>query len=74
MIAANVDRRESDLELMPKESAELWQSPGTTSQQAGGRSNNESKWPLAAWVLGAAVLAGLLEALVGSRHLVQETA
>lgn len=74
MIAANVDRRESDLELMPKESAELWQSPGTTSQQAGGQSNNESKWPLAAWVLGAAVLAGLLEALVGSRHLVQETA
>lgn len=75
MIAANVDRRESDLELMPKESAELWQSPATAPNTQGGTSgNNESKWPLAAWLLGAAVLAGLFEALVGSRHLVQETA
>jgi hypothetical protein len=74
MIAANIDRRESDLEPMPKESAELWQSPGAETKAAAGASEGETKWPLAAWLLGIALLAGVLEALVAGRHLTREAA
>ena len=73
MLAANIDRRESDLEPMPAESAQLWQSPaaGTTTGTTGTQ-QSETRWPLAAWVLGAAAVAGILEAVVSSRHLSQE--
>lgn len=75
MVAANIDRRESDLEPMPAESAQLWQSPaGSTTAGTAGTPRSETRWPLAAWVLGAAVVAGLLEAVVSSRHLSQEAA
>ncbi len=75
MLAANIDRRESDLEPMPAESAQLWQSPtaGTTTGQTGTQ-QSETRWPLAAWILAAAAAAGLLEAVVSSRHLSRETA
>lgn len=75
MLAVNIDRRESDLEPMPAESAELWQSPaaGTTAQTPGTQ-RSETRWPLAAWVLGSAAVAGILEAVVSSRHLSREAA
>ena len=75
MLAANIDRRESDLAPMPEESAQLWQSP-VAGQQSGSSSTreSESRWPLAAWILGAAAVAGLLEAVVSSRHLSREAA
>jgi hypothetical protein len=75
MLAANIDRRESDLEPMPAESAQLWQSPAAaTTAGMTGTQESETRWPLAAWVLGAAAVAGLLEAVVSSRHLSRETA
>ena len=75
MLAANIDRRESDLEPMPTESAQLWQSPAAgTKSESGGTQQSETRWPLAVWVLAAAALAGLLEAVVSSRHLSREAA
>ena len=75
MLAANIDRRDSDLEPMPAESAALWQSPaGNTRGESSGAQQRETRWPLAAWVLGAAALAGMLEVVVSSRHLSREAA
>jgi len=74
MIAANIDRRESDLEPMPKESAELWSGAGAPQTGSGGGSQqDETKWPLAVWVLGAALAAGLTESLIAANHLSRET-
>ena len=74
MIAANIDRRESDLEPMPKESAELW--AGGDVPQAG-RSEAPAEvgmWPLGIWLLAAGLLAGLIEAWIASNYLSQEAA
>ncbi len=73
MIAANVDGRESDLEPMPKESAELW-SGGAAQEGTAGVGQEQVKRSLAIWVLAAAVLAAAVEAYVASKHLSQEAA
>ncbi len=69
MIAANIDRRESDLEPMPKESAELWSGSAEPQAGSGSGEQEEAKWPLAVWVIGGALAAGLAESLIASRHL-----
>ncbi len=74
MIAANIDRRESDLEPMPKESAELW--GGGEARQAGGApaGGDPAKRPVAEWILAAALLAAAVETFIASNHLTQEAA
>lgn len=74
MIAANIDRRESDLEPMPKESAELWGGGNSSSGSGGPSGGDNSRWPLAIWVLAAALLAAAVETFVASNHLTQEAA
>lgn len=76
LIAVNIDRRESDLTLMPADSAELWQgAPLDPSRSAAAprpastEPRRSQLWP---WVLAFALLAGLGEAWVASHHLNRE--
>jgi hypothetical protein len=74
MIAANIDRRESDLEPMPRESAELW---GGGDSKAGGPAaagGEVARRPLAVWFLAAALMAAAVETFIASNHLTQEAA
>lgn len=74
LVAANIDRRESDLESMPAESAELWQgalSPATQSVPANPDRGTRQFWP---WLLALALAAALAESWVASKHLKREAA
>lgn len=74
MIAANIDRRESDLEPMPRESAELWSGADAKSGGAAPWGDDKARHPLAVWVLAAALIAAAVEGFVASNHLTQEAA
>ena len=78
LLAVNIDRRESDLAPMPEDSAELWQaSPGATGVPgtgAGPKENEPGRWNLWPFVLAVALLAGMLETFVASRHFSREAA
>jgi hypothetical protein len=70
LVAVNTDRRESDLELIPKETLALWQNTGqgaaresTGAQQA---AKPRTLWWQALWVVLALALA---ESLVANRRL-----
>lgn len=72
LVAVNIDRRESDLEEMPVESAELWQgetAANPTSGQATPDNAQRQLWP---WLLGFAVAAMLSEVWIASKHLNRE--
>lgn len=90
-----MNRRTSNLEPVPAESAKRWQSPagGTTPRRethcplatesaqrwqfpasSTATPRRVTQWPLAAWIVAAAAVAGLLEVVVSSRHLTRETA
>lgn len=74
LVAANIDRRESDLESMPAESAELWQgasAPAASSGPSGTDRGTRQFWP---WLLALAIVAALAEAWVASKHLRREAA
>ncbi|MBI5085715.1 MAG: hypothetical protein HZB13_14080 [Acidobacteria bacterium] len=75
VVAANVDRRESDLEPMPADSAQLWQAgPRAAEESSGGPAQERHRYPLAAWLLGLAVAAGVAEVFVARTHLNREAA
>ncbi|MBI5280386.1 MAG: BatA domain-containing protein [Candidatus Solibacter usitatus] len=76
VVAVNVDRRESDLEPMPADSAELWQAgPRAGAEQSGsGGAQQRHRRPLAAWLLGLALAAGLAEVFIARTHLNREAA
>lgn len=77
LVAVNIDRRESDLGLMPADSAELWQAaPVTTAQSRSSPAsgNDQSRKDLWPYVLAFALIAGFAEALVASRHFSREVA
>jgi hypothetical protein len=74
MVAANIDRRESDLEAMPAESAELWQGAAGSGAAAGAVESDRGTrqfWP---WLLALALIAGLAETWVAAKHLRREAA
>ncbi|MBI4891472.1 MAG: hypothetical protein HY821_12670, partial [Acidobacteria bacterium] len=73
MIAANIDPRESDLEPMPKDSAELWAGGAPAQGGPGGAAQDQAKSSLALWLLAAALAAAAVEAYIASQHLSQET-
>jgi len=79
VVAANVDRRESDLTLIPKESLDLWQGKDTADPksqdpaQSPAKTETETK-PSSFWkyVLIAALVAALTESFVAGRYLSRE--
>jgi len=72
VLAANIDRRESDLEEMPAESAELWQGDAAANQTTGPAAPDRAQRQLWPWLLGLAVAALLAEVWVASKHLNRE--
>jgi hypothetical protein len=74
IIAVNVDRRESDLETIPKESLDLWQGAPlgavrTATQPGQARDKPKTLW----WYLLIALLAAtLFESVLASRYLAVE--
>jgi len=70
LVAVNADRRESDFELIPKETLALWQNTGEGSAAALGASTAAPK-PISFWwyVLLVAFLLALAESVVASRYL-----
>lgn len=72
VVAANIDRRESDLEEMPAESAELWQGDTAANQSSGPAAPDNAQRQLWPWLLGLAVAAMFTEVWVASKHLNRE--
>ncbi|MDX2154853.1 MAG: BatA domain-containing protein [Bryobacteraceae bacterium] len=77
LVAVNIDRRESDLEPLPKESVELWQGrrPDADVQSAAAGRPFEEQKPENLWwwfVLALAVVA-LAESVLASRYLGMRT-
>ena len=73
MIAANIDRRESDLEPMPADSAELWSNPAEAAANAAA-APERARRSLDLWFLAAALLAAGFELWLASKHLTREAA
>jgi hypothetical protein len=75
LVAVNPDRLESNLEIIPKETLDLWQRTGKgghAQQNSSGQAaqdQSETRWPLWWYVLLAVLLLGLAESLVASRHM-----
>ena len=76
LIAVNIDRRESDLSLIPKEALDLWQGKGEGGQAAGAANpeNHAKPWSLGRILLWAALAALLVESVIASRTIRMEAA
>jgi hypothetical protein len=74
LIAVHADRRESDLETVPKETLALWQGTGTTGTNAAtpGSSDAEKPWSLWWYIALALVIASIAESLFASRYISSE--
>src|SRR4029079_4706667 len=73
LIAVNPDRRESSLDVIPRETLELWKKSGqgSAAEQTSGTAQNQGRKPWPVWwylLLGAAV-AAVAESLVAARHM-----
>lgn len=73
IVAVNVDRRESDLEIIPKESLDLWQGSPVGEPQAAQPGRVREK-PRTLWwyVLLVLLAAAIVESLLAGRYLVVE--
>ena len=73
LIAANPDRRESDLQLIPEDTLRLWSGSGaseSTSSAAGAEVEQQrSTYGLWWWVMLVLLIAALAESIVASRYL-----
>ena len=71
LVAVNPDRRESDLEVIPKETLALWQHRGLAARApAGGAPVTEARpWPLWWYVMLLALAVALAESLAASRYM-----
>ena len=70
LVAVNPDRLESNLEMIPKETLDLWQRTGQAGEVQGGAPGQEQQkpWPLWWYVLLGVVVLGIAESFVASRH------
>lgn len=73
LIAAHADRRESDLNVIPKETLDLWRATGQSDQAAQGASaaGEEDKKPWGLWpiVLLLLLFVAIAESVVADRYL-----
>jgi hypothetical protein len=70
LIAVHADRRESDLDIVPKETLALWQSAGTPGGAEGGPGDSGEKPYSLWWYFALALLvASIAESLFASRYL-----
>ena len=70
LIAVHADRRESDLDVIPKETLALWQSAGTPAGTGGGPGESGEKPYSLWWYFALALLLALIaESLFASRYL-----
>jgi hypothetical protein len=73
LIAVHADRRESDLDVVPKETLALWQGTGITAPGAAGPEDEAPKPYSLWWYFALALLvASLAESLFASRYLSAE--
>jgi hypothetical protein len=69
MVAVNIDRRESDLALMPAESAELWQGAPAAPSSAASTQTAEAARQLWPWFVALACAMALAEIWIAAKHL-----
>lgn len=73
LVAVNADRRESDLDVLPSETLTLWQNTGQGAiEQADGAEAEKKRNQFWWYVLAAAFVFLLAEAVIGNRHLAVE--
>jgi hypothetical protein len=72
LLAAHADRRESNLEVIPQETLDLWRATGGEPAPGapGAESERDKKqWPLWPWLLLLLLLVAIAESLVADRYL-----
>jgi len=73
LVAAHADRRESDLNVIPKETLDLWRATGQTDQTPQGASvaGDQSRKPWGLWPIVLLILLGvaIAESVVADRYL-----
>ncbi|MDZ4801962.1 MAG: VWA domain-containing protein, partial [Bryobacteraceae bacterium] len=73
LIAVHADRRESDLEVIPKETLALWQGTGSRDGTGGGTSDQTTKPYSLWWYFALALFAvSIAESIFASRYLAAE--
>ncbi|MGA3205552.1 MAG: BatA domain-containing protein, partial [Bryobacteraceae bacterium] len=72
LLAAHADRRESNLQVIPQETLDLWRATGSdqsTPGASGGESRDKKPWPLWPWLLLLLLIVAMAESLVADRHI-----
>jgi hypothetical protein len=72
LLAAHADRRESDLQVTPQETLDLWRATGSDQNVPGasqGESREKKPWPLWPWLLLLLLMVAMAESVVADRHL-----
>jgi hypothetical protein len=72
LLAAHADRRESDLQVIPQETLDLWRATGSDQNVSGasqGESREKKPWPLWPWLLLLLLMVAMAESVVADRHL-----
>ena len=74
LVAVNLDRHESDLDLIPAETLALWQNTAQGAREAASGGETAAPQPVEFWwyVLIAALALAIAESLLGNRHLTAE--
>ena len=74
LVAVNVDRHESDLDLIPAETLALWQNTAQGATEAASGGETAAPKPVEFWwyVLIAVLALAIAESLLGNRHLTAE--
>jgi hypothetical protein len=74
LLAANAERRESDLTPVPAETLELWRNTGKNgaNPESGAIDTQARPWSFWRWVLSLVVAAALIESIFANRYLQRE--